>query len=105
MCLSSGRPGVMSHIAIGSGTTATAAGQSSLVAQLAIKSATYSHSSGTKTFTLTTTFNPGVGTGAVTEAGVFNAVSGGIMLDRVVFSAINKAAADTLNVIFTFTLS
>lgn len=105
MCLSSGRPGVMSHIAIGTGTTAAAVGQSALIAQIAIKSATYSHSSGTKTFTLTATFSPGVGTGAITEAGVFNAASGGIMLDRVVFAVINKSSADTLNVTFTFTLS
>ena len=100
----SGRPGVMNTIAVGTGTTAAAATQSALVTQLAFKAATYNHVSATKVFTFTTTFNPGEATGAITEAGVFNA-NGGTMLDRVVFSVINKGSEDTLKVTFTFTLS
>lgn len=99
------RPNVMSHIAIGSGTTAAAAAQTALVTELTRQPATYAHTTGTKTFTFTATFNPGVGTGAVTEAGVINAATGGILLDRVVFGVINKAELDTLQVTFTFTMS
>lgn len=99
------QPSEMTHIAIGTGTTAVAATQTALVTQIAIGEATYAHTAGTKVFTFTATFAAGVGTGAITEAGVFNASSAGIMLDRVVFSVINKGADDTLTATFQFTLS
>ncbi len=102
---SAARPAVMSHIAIGSGTTAASVGQTALVTELTRGAATYAHTTGTKTFTFTANFAAGVGTGAITEAGVLNAASGGILLDRVVFAVINKAALDTLQVTFTFTMS
>ena len=44
------------------------------------------------------TFAAGVGTGALVEAGVFNASSGVKMFCRTVFSVINKAAGDSLTV-------
>jgi hypothetical protein len=47
----------------------------------------------------------GDSTGALTEAGVFNAATGGIMLDRVVFPVVNKGADDSLTAVFTFTMS
>lgn len=98
------RPGVMNTIAVGKGTTAVAASQTALVSQVLSKTATYSHTSGTKTFSFAVTFNAGEATAALTEAGVFNA-NGGTMLDRVVFSVINKGADDKLTVTFTFTMS
>ena len=100
-----GRPTVMSHIAVGTGTTAAAATQTALVTELMRKAATYAHTAGSKVFTFEATFDPGQATGAITEAGVFNAASGGSMLDRVVFAVINKGAADTLTQKFTFTMS
>ena len=105
MCAPENRPAVLSHIAIGIGDNEAEEGQTALSNQIAINSATYTHSSLTKSFALATTFNPGVGIGAITEAGVFNSGDSGIMLDRVVFAPINKAENDTLNVHFTFTLS
>lgn len=105
--LAASRPGVMSAVAVGTGTTAAAATQSALVTELARGAATYAHTAGTKTFTFTTTFAAGTGTGAITEAGVFNSTTAntGIMFDRVVFSVINKGAADSLQVTFAFTMS
>lgn len=102
---SASRPNVMSHIAVGTGTTAAAATQTALVTELNRQAATYAHTAGTKTFTFTANFAAGVATGAITEAGVFNAASAGTMLDRVVFPVINKGADDTLQSIFTFTMS
>lgn len=101
------RPGVMNAIAVGTGLTAAAATQTALVAELARGAATYAHTAGTKVFTFVTTFAAGTGTGAITEAGVFNSTtaSSGIMLDRVVFDVINKGDADTLQVTFAFTMS
>jgi len=103
--LSSGRPGAMSHIAVGTGVVAAAAGDTALGAELARKAAAYAHTARTKVFTFETTFDPGEATGAVTEAGVFNAATAGTMLDRVVFAVINKGADDTLTQKFTFTMS
>ena len=51
------------------------------------------------------TFEAGDATGAVTEAGIFNAASGGDMLCRTVFSAVNKAASDSLAITWVVTLS
>ena len=103
--LASGRPAVMSHIAVGTGTTAAAAGNTALVTEVLRKAATFSHTAGTKVFQFEATFNAGEATGAITEAGVLNAASAGTMLDRVVFAVINKGADDTLTQRFTFTMS
>lgn len=102
---SASRPSVMGFIALGTGTTAAAASQSALVSELDRNAATYAHTTGTKAFSFTADFPAGDGTGAITEAGVFNAVSGGIMLDRVVFPVVNKGADDSLTAVFTFTMS
>lgn len=102
---STSRPSVMGFIALGTGTTAAAASQSALVSELDRNAATYAHTTGTKAFSFTADFPAGDGTGAITEAGVFNAASGGIMLDRVVFPVVNKGADDSLTAVFTFTMS
>ncbi len=102
---SASRPSVMGYIALGTGTTAAAATQSALVTEIDRNAATYAHTAGTKTFTFTADFLAGDATGAITEAGVFNAASAGIMFDRVVFPVVNKGADDSLTAVFTFTMS
>lgn len=99
------RPDLMGFTAVGTGTTAVADTQTGLTTEIKRKSASYAHTSGTKVFTLTTTFAAGEATGAITEAGICNAASGGTFLDRVVFDVINKAADDTMTTTFQFTLS
>ena len=98
---------VMSHMALGAGTTAAAAGQTALVSQLgsreALDSTTLTGSN--KAVAYVSSFEPGDGTGAVTEAGIFNASSGGDMLCRTVFLVVNKAAEDTMQVTWTITLA
>lgn len=101
----SARPAVMSYIAVGTNTTAVSVDQTALQTQLMAKAATYAHTAGTKTFTFETTFNKGEATGALTEASVQNAETGGILIDRVVFPVINKGDDDTLKMTFTFTMS
>lgn len=100
-----GRPAVISHIGVGTGSAAVASSQTALTTETSRLAATYAHTALTKVFTMTATFGVGVATGAITEAGVFNAAAAGTMLDRVVFGVINKGADDTLTVTFTFTLS
>ena len=99
---------VMSHMGLGSGTTAAAASQTDLVTLLgsreALDSTTISGSNNEKVVYVSA-FEAGDATGAVTEAGIFNAASGGDMLCRTVFSVVNKAADDTMSVTWTITFS
>ena len=82
---------VMSHMALGSSTTAAAAGQTDLASA--------------NTIAYVSSFEAGEGTGAVTEAGIFNAATSGTMLCRVVFPVVNKQADDTMSVTWTITLT
>jgi hypothetical protein len=97
--------GVMSHMALGSGTTAAAAGQTDLVSILGSREALDSTSASSNTITYVSSFEAGEATGAVTEAGIFNAASSGTMLCRTVFAVVNKAADDTMSVTWTITLT
>ncbi len=84
----------MSHMAVGSGTTAAAAGNTALGSELGRVSLT-STAVSNAVVTYTATFAAGTGTGAVTEAGILNASSSGTMLCRTVFSVVNKGAYNT----------
>ena len=97
--------GVMSHMAVGSGTTAAAAGQTDLVSILGSREALDSTSASSNTITFVSSFEAGEGTGAITESGIFNASSGGTMLARVTFPAVNKQADDTMSITHTITLT
>jgi hypothetical protein len=93
--------GVMSHMAVGSGTTAAAAPDTALGTQLSTRVELDSTTIVTTTATNDTvqyvaTFGAGVSTGAITEAGIFNASTAGTMLCRTVFAVINKGDLDTL---------
>lgn len=102
---SSSRPDVMSYIAVGTGTTAADVADTTLETEIARAAATYAHVTGEMTFEFQADFGAGVGTGAITEAGVLNAASSGILFDRVVFAAINKLAGDSLTQKFEFTMA
>lgn len=94
----------MSHMAVGSGTTAASAGQTALVTELGRAALTSTNVTGAQV-QYVATFAPGVGTGAVTEAALFNAASSGTMLCRTVFSVVNKDAGDTMTITWTVTLA
>lgn len=96
--------GIMSHMAIGAGTTAANASDTALESELGRVTLTDDAVSGA-VITFTATFGAGTGTGAVTEAGLFNASSAGTMLCRTVFDVVNKAADDTLAITWTVTLT
>ena len=94
----------MSHMAIGSGSTAAAASDTALGNQLgrvALTSTTVSNA----VVTYVASFPAGTGTGAVTEAAILNASSGGTMLCRTVFSVVNKGSQDSMTVTWTVTVS
>jgi hypothetical protein len=94
----------MSHMAIGTGTTAAAAGDTALGTEAGRVSLT-STTVTTNSVAYVATFPAGTGTGAITEAGILNASSSGTLLCRTVFSVINKGAADTLGITWTVTVN
>lgn len=95
---------VMSHMAIGSGTTAAASGDTTLGTELGRVSLSSSTSSGAVA-TYVASFPAGTGTGAVTEAGILNAGSAGTLLARTVFSVVNKGADDAMSITWAITVS
>lgn len=100
-----GSPDQMSHMAVGSGTTAAAAGDTDLGSILGSREALDSTTVSTNTVQYVSSFEAGDGTGAITEAGIFNAATAGTMLCRTVFDVVNKGANDTLSITWTITIS
>lgn len=96
---------VMSHMALGSGTTAAAAGNTALETQVGSRVALDSTTPNTTSIQYVATFLPAVSTGAITEAGIFNASTGSDMLCRTVFPVVNKQAGDTIVITWTISLS
>ena len=95
---------VMTHMAVGTGTTQALAAQTALVSENdrnALTSTTVTNN----TIIYVATWAAGDATAALTEAGVFDASSGGDMLCRTVFSVVNKATADSMTITWTITVS
>jgi len=99
-----GTAAVMSHMAIGTGTTAAASGNTALVTENSRKALT-STTVTANAVAYVATFAAGEGTGAITEAGILNAASGGTLLCRTVFSVVNKGASDSMTITWTVTIS
>lgn len=94
----------MSHMAIGSGSTAAAGANTALGTELgrvALTSTTVTDNA----VSYVATFGAGVGTGAVTEAGLFNDGTAGTMLCRTVFGVVNKEVGDTMSITWVVTIS
>ena len=95
----------MTHMTVGTGNTAAAAGNTALETQLGSRVALTSTTVTSNSTAYVATFGAGVGTGALTEAGIFNASTSGTMLCRTVFAVINKGASDTMTITWTITIS
>ena len=95
---------IMSHMAIGTGTTAPAGGDTTLQTE-AGRVALNSNVRTANAIAYVATFPAGTGTGAITEAGILNDSTGGILLCRTTFAVINKGAADTLGITWTVTVA
>jgi hypothetical protein len=94
----------MTHMAVGTGTTAAAAGNTTLVTETdrnALTSTTVTNNA----VAYVATWAAGDATAALTEAGIFDAASSGDMLARTVFSVVNKGAADSMTITWTITVS
>lgn len=94
----------MSHMAVGTGTVAAAPADTTLGTE-ANRQLLSSTVVADNVVTYTAQYAAGQGTGALTEAGIFNASTAGTMLCRTVFDVINKAADDSMTITWTVTLS
>jgi len=106
----SSSPTRMSHMAIGTGTTAAASGDTVLgngTTDEKGRVALTSFGASGAVATAVATFGAGTGTGAITEAGIFNSASAnaGTMLCRTVFAVVNKGASDSMTITWTITVS
>jgi hypothetical protein len=96
--------GAMTYMGVGSGTVAAALGDTDITvlgSRVLLDSTTVAGA----VITYVCTFVAGAGTGAVTEAGIFNGSTAGTMLARVMFPVVNKAAGDTMVITWTITIS
>ena len=97
---------VMSHMAIGTGSTAAAVGNTTLgseSARVALTSTTVTDND--VVYVATFPANTPSSAAAITEAAIFNASSNGTMLCRTVFSVINKSQSYSLTVTWTVSAS
>jgi len=101
-------PDEMSHMALGSGSTAAAVANTALGTELASSRIVLTTDGGTvsnATVQYDATWSSSHGAYAIQEAGIFNASSGGTMLARTVFAVINKGTDDTVTISWTITVS
>jgi hypothetical protein len=99
----------MSHMAVGAGTTAPAAGDTALGNQTedrhAVDSKTQGGGGNANRVTYQASWAAGHATGAITEAGIFNSDSAGQMLCRATFPVINKGESDAMVLTWELTIS
>jgi hypothetical protein len=103
----------MSHMAIGAGgavaadaaQTVLSLTSSGVVALTGVTRNSVTQTVTDNAITYTATFTGTQGTGAVTEAGIFNDATAGTMLCRTVFSAVNKGSGDTISITWVVTVS
>jgi len=104
----SGAEAAFTYIAVGTGTTAAAAGDTTLETEITDSGLSRANSTASRVTVdvtndgarLANTFSVS-GTKAVTESGVLNASSSGVLLCRQVFSAINVVSGDSLTITWT----
>lgn len=95
----------MKYVGLGTGTTPANSADTDLETPLPTRATAIISAPGGAVWQSVSTFAAGVNTGAITEAGIFSASSGGTMLAHQVFSVVNKGAGDSLEVTWQITIS
>jgi hypothetical protein len=99
-------PGQMTHMAIGSSSTAAAVADTTLVTELSrLVLATAGGVVSGATVQYDCTWSAATAAFAIQEAGIFDAASAGTMLARTVFAVINKGTNDSVSISWTITIS
>tara|TARA_X000000950_G_scaffold1680_1_gene1849 strand:+ start:27025 stop:27471 length:447 start_codon:yes stop_codon:yes gene_type:complete len=97
---------VMSHMAIGTGSGAASASDTTLGAESArVNLTSTTPNNNDVVYVATFPANTPSSAAAITEAGLFNASLAGSMLCRTVFSTVNKNTADALTITWTVSAS
>ena len=98
---------VMTHMGVGTGTTAAVIANTDLEtvtgARLALTDSGGIVAGSVITFACT--YPAGAHTAAITEAGIFTASTSGTMLARTVFTVVNKGALDSMTISWAVTIS
>ena len=92
------------YIGVGTDSTAEAASNTALGVELARQTGAASNSANA-IYEVTATMASGIGTGAITEYGLFDSNTAGTMFSRDTESVVNKGANDTLTVTTKVTIS
>lgn len=98
----------MSHMAIGSGSATAVVADAALgteISRKAVSSKLQGAGASANKIVYAATWPAGEGTGAISEAGIFNAAAAGAMLNRATFAVKNKGAGDSLSIQWTLTIS
>lgn len=96
---------VMGWMAVGTNNTAPSATDTTLNTELVRVATTVSGGTPSgNTVQYVGVYPAGVATGALTEAGIFNASSAGTMLSRTTYSVINKGASDEMTITWVITV-
>lgn len=93
----------VTHMAVGTSSTAASANQTTLVAEVGRVTLT-TKSASANVMSFIGIFPAGTGTGSLQEAALFNAASAGDMMCRSTFSPISKGANDTVSITWTITI-
>lgn len=96
---------LITHIGVGTGTAAAAAADTQLQAEVTRVALSQASSATGAVIRAEAVFSAGVGTGALTEAGLFTAASAGTMVARTVFAVKNKGPEDVFTVVWEITIS
>jgi hypothetical protein len=98
---------VMTHMGIGTGTTAAVIGNTALetITGARLGLTTSGGVVAGAVITYACSFPAGAHTAAITEAGIFTALTSGTMLARTVFSVVNKGALDSMTISWAVTIS
>ena len=94
---------VMSHMSVGNSSILQKDADTALISEFSggrVPLDTLGGTVNTNVITYTATFGPGVATGSISEAGIFNSLTGGTMLSRATFFPVPKTSLDTFTVIW-----
>lgn len=96
--------GAMSHMAVGDDGTSPVLANAALGSELGRVALTSTTVTGS-VVTYVATFGAGTATGAIEEAGIFNAGVAGVMLCRTTFAVVNKGSADAMSITWDVTVA
>jgi hypothetical protein len=85
------------YVGVGTGSTPETVNDTGLVSEVGRVSGTASHN-GTGVYQVVASFNTNSATGAITEYGLFNSSTGGVLFARDTEAVINVGSGDTLTV-------